>query len=68
MGMTEIRETRHREESSVMKKLKDVKMLLHEVCEELEHDEYNERRGYYITEADKYDRDRYDDRMPRRSY
>ena len=73
MGMTELRETRHRgEESSVMRKLKEAKMLLHEVCEEMEHDEYNERRGYYITEADRYDRDRdrekYDERMSRRSY
>ena len=71
MGMTELRETRHREEeSSVMRKLKEAKMLIHEICEEMEHDEYNERRGYYITEADKYDRDRdrYGERMSRRSY
>lgn len=74
MGMTELRETRHRgEESSMMKKLKEAKALLHEVCMEMEeHDEYNERRGYYITEADRYDRDRdrekYDERMSRRNY
>lgn len=63
MGMTEIRETRHREGDSIKSKLKEAKYLLHEVCEELDQMEFDEKRGYRIAEDD-----RYDDRMSRRRY
>lgn len=66
MGMTELRERGGQgSQHSIKAKLKEVKMLLADICEEIEEkdEEFGERRGYRIYEDDKYG-----ERMGRRMY
>lgn len=63
MGYTELSERGRRgSESSLKKKMKEIKMLIAEVCDELEDENYGEKRGYRVIEDDRYD-ERYSRRM-----